>query len=154
VNLNSELQIYRGVLPHWRLEGSVYFVTWSLAVNQPVLSPVERDIVKSTLFHFEGVRYIIYAYVVMDDHVHLLVQPLIDWQLEKLVQSWKRFSAARIKENSGREIPIWEHEYMDRIIRDEKEFLQKANYILTNPVRRWPEVVDYPWVGLGSEGEP
>jgi hypothetical protein len=41
---------------------------------------------------------------------------------------------------------VWQDEYFDRIIRDDKEFGQKAEYIVGNPRKRWPTVQEYPWV--------
>ena len=137
--MSAELTNYRRRLPHWRLEGCVYFVTWRLHPAQPSLKAAERDLVKSTLLHFEKSRYLISAYVVMDDHIHLLVQPLEDWKLERLVQSWKHYSSSGMVKQYGRRLPVWQDEYMDRIIRNEQEFNEKANYILTNPARRWPK---------------
>lgn len=38
-------------------------------------------------------------------------------------------------------------EYFDRIVRDEAELLEKAQYIINNPFKVWPEIEEYPWVG-------
>ncbi len=149
--MNSELYKYRGVLPHWRLQGSVYFVTWSLLQGQADFAPDERTMIQSALFFFDGQRYKVNAFVVMNDHIHVLVLPFDEHPLEKIVQSWKTFTSGEMRKRSGRPLPIWKHEYMDRIVRDEAEYLKFANYILTNPVRRWPEVTDYTWVGLGAD---
>jgi hypothetical protein len=40
---------------------------------------------------------------------------------------------------------IWQDEYFDRIIRDDKEFVQKREYIIANPWKRWPEIENYSW---------
>ena len=100
--------------------------------------------IMSALRHFDGSRYELYAYVVMDDHVHALVEPLEDYRLQKLVHSWKSFTAHNLRRDSSRR--VWQEEYFDRIVRDEKEFLDKAQYILNNPLKRWPEMEGYPWV--------
>ena len=42
--------------------------------------------------------------------------------------------------------------YFDRIIRDERELIEKASYILNNPVKRWPEMEEYEWVCVGESG--
>ncbi len=149
--MNSDLTIYRRHFPHWRLEGSVYFVTWSLSNSQHELTPEERDLIQTALFRFDGVRYRLNAYVVMNDHVHILVLPHEAWPLERLVQRWKTYTSGEMRKRFGRILPIWKREYMDRIVRDEAEYLKFANYILTNPVRRWPEAGEYKWVGLGKE---
>jgi hypothetical protein len=41
---------------------------------------------------------------------------------------------------------VWQHEYFDRIVRDEKEFGQKLHYIVLNPWKRWPDIQHYPWL--------
>ena len=67
--------VYRRNLPHWRLKGALYFVTWRVHRSQSILQPGEGDIVVSALWYFEGSRYELHAYVVMDDHVHVIVWP-------------------------------------------------------------------------------
>ena len=96
----------------------------------------------SALRHFDGSRYELYACVVMDDHVHALVKPREDYRLQKLVHSWKSFTAHKLRRDSSRR--LWQEEYFDRIVRDAKEFLDKAQYILNNPLKRWPEMEGYP----------
>lgn len=137
-------------MPHWRLAGSVYFVTWRLASSQARLNDEERRVTMSAIRHFDGSRYELYACVVMDDHVHVLIKPLESYRLQQLVHSWKSFTGHKFRQDYGRKAPIWQEEYFDRIVRDEKEFLDKAQYILNNPLKRWPEVEDYPWVWVNS----
>ncbi len=146
--MNDELIQYRRRLPHWRLVGSVYFVTWILHKSQSALVPAEKDLIRDSLLHFDKVRYQLSVYVIMDDHVHLLVQPLDEWRLEKNVQGWKRHTSTALSRHFGRTLPVWQDEYMDRIIRNEMEFIEKANYILTNSQRRWPDIKEYRWVGI------
>jgi putative transposase len=142
----EELVIYRRRMPHWRLAGSVYFVTWRLASFQGELTSEERGLIMSTLRHFEGLRYELYAFVIMQDHVHVLIKPFKKYRVQDLIHSWKSFTAHKFRRDYGRRVPIWQEEYFDRIVRDEKEFLDKTQYILNNPLKRWPEVEDYPWV--------
>jgi REP element-mobilizing transposase RayT len=146
----AELTIYRRKLPHWRLPGSVYFVTWRLAKDQPRLSPEERTVVVTAIKHFEHQRYELPAYVVMDDHVHVLVLPLKGLELHRILHSWKSLAAKRLAKDWGRTTPVWQREYFDRIVRDDEELMQKAQYILGNPLKRWPSIQEYPWLGFGS----
>lgn len=136
---------YRRNLPHWRLTGAVYFVTWRIHSGQSDLKPAERDLVASGLLHFNAQRYRLYAYVVMNDHVHVLVQPLAGHSLESIVQSWKSFTARVLQKAFGRIGAIWQREYFDRIVRDEDEFWEKVNYMMNNPLKRWPGTQDYVW---------
>jgi len=136
---------YRLQLPHWRLEGSCYFVTFRVHWSQPELGFEERTLVEKSVLFGDGKRHHIDAHVVMNDHVHVLVRPLAG-ELETLVHSWKSFSANRLQRLFGRRGAVWQREYFDRVVRDEAEWLEKMAYIAGNPVKRWPGVVDYPWV--------
>jgi putative transposase len=81
-----------------------------------------------TLGHYQP-----HNFVVMANHVHLLITPLVP--VSKLMQSLKRFAARefnRILGVSGQ--PFWQDESYDRLVRDEIEFERIANYIEMNPV--------------------
>lgn len=127
------------------------FVTWRLHKNQNPLAPEERGHVVSTLQHFNSIRYELFAYVVMNDHVHALVRPFDGHRLEAILHSWKSFSATQCRRESHRAGPVWQDESFDRIVRDEDEFWKKVAYILDNPRRRWPEIRDYTWAWLAPE---
>jgi REP element-mobilizing transposase RayT len=150
----KDLVIYRRRLPHWRLDGSVYFVTWRLAPNQADLTADERGELMSALKHFDGHRFELYAGVVMHDHVHVLVKPLGKHRLQELLHSWKSFTAHKFRQDYGRKPPVWQDEYLDRIVRDAQEFLDKAQYVLNNPLKTWPELEDYPWVWVKEDLTP
>jgi len=150
----EDLVIYRRRMPHWRLPGSVYFVTWRLTFSQPELTPGERAVIMSALQHFDDNKYELYASVVMDNHVHALLRPLDKYRLQDIIHSWKSFTAHKFQKECSREVPIWQEDYFDRIVRDEKEFLDKAQYILNNPLKRWPEVENYPWVWVKQNLNP
>jgi type I restriction enzyme R subunit len=101
-------------------------------------------LVTEALKHFDGQRYQLGAYVVMNDHVHVLVTPLARNALKDILHSWKSFTAHQIRHKSvGR---LWQDEYFDRIVRDEKEFVEKLRYVVGNPWKRWPHLEAYPWV--------
>jgi len=89
----EKLVKYRRRLPHWRLKGSIYFVTWRSQKMQPHLTPGERSLVVSALKYFDLQRYELLAYVVMPDHVHVLVQPLDDYAFQDIVRSWKSYAS-------------------------------------------------------------
>ncbi|MDR3515966.1 MAG: transposase [Azospirillaceae bacterium] len=137
--------VYHRRLPHIRVDGSVYFVTWRVQKDQPALSENERDGVVMALRHFDTIRYALHAYVVMDDHVHVLVQPTPDHRLEDIMRSWKSFTANRMQRGKTRQGTIWQDEYFDRIIRNDAEYNEKQDYILNNPYQRWPDLDAYPW---------
>jgi len=146
VTHSEEVSIYRRKLPHWRQAEAVYFVTWRLHPEQPELSPDERTIVVDALEHFRKQRYELFAYVVMNDHIHGLVKPIDEHSLQSILHSWKSFTAYRLQRQFGRQGAVWQDEYFDRIVRDEADFFEKTEYILNNPRKRWHEIEDYKWV--------
>ncbi len=147
---SDSLSVYRRRLPHWRKQGATYFVTWRLNPLQADLETKERELVLRSLRHFDDQRYEMLAYVVMNDHVHTLVTPWEAHPLEAIVHGWKSYTANQMRRVYQRHGRIWQDEYFDRLIRDEHELLQTVGYILNNPMRRWPDWKDYPWVGLRS----
>jgi REP element-mobilizing transposase RayT len=96
--------------------------------------------------YFDGERYDLVAYVVMPNHVHLLIKTYEGFPLSKVLHSWKSFSAHKIIKHleicgrdarapGGRDSKIWQNEYFDRFIRDERHFSQTIAYIYENPVK-------------------
>lgn len=78
--------------------------------------------------------YDLHAYVVMANHVHLLVQPHV--APSKLLQSVKGFSAREANKALNRTgEPFWQTESHDHWVRDEVEFERVRRYIENNPVR-------------------
>src|SRR5689334_18550936 len=66
-------------LHHWLDSGH-----GSCLLRQPACS----RIVQGALHHFDGERYALDGYVVMPNHVHLLVAPHEDWPLSKVFHTW------------------------------------------------------------------
>lgn len=144
--MTAHIHFFRRNLPHFRIDGAVYFITWRLHPARADLSEKERDDITAALRRFDGLRYRLHGYVVMNDHVHVLVEPVAPWALQKILHSWKSFSAHTLQRSHGRRGCIWQDESFDRIIRDEAEYAEKRAYILSNPIRRWPDLSGYRWV--------
>jgi len=165
--IGPSLQRTRRNLPHWQVGGSTYFITFHLKGSraarpggtsfQPVLAPKERQVVRECILHWHGVKWHVHALTVMPDHVHVLAMPLEEsreqWHsLSGILHSIKRQSARAINRLQSRQGPLWQDESFDRIVRDEKEFDEKASYILGNAVKAG--LVEDGWVydGFWCEG--
>jgi hypothetical protein len=99
-------------------------------------------------------RYRLIGYAVMNDHVHVVVEPSMGYDLTAIVQSWKSYTTIRVLRSFGRKGRIWQREYFDRVIRDDEELRNRLAYILGNPGTRWPDIEDYSWVWVeGESGE-
>ena len=142
----ANFHIYHGNLPHWRQSGVTYWVAWNLCPEIGLLEPEERTLVQTALEFFSGQRYELSAYVIMDNHVHLLVYPFENHTLESLVHSWKSFTASQLQKRFGRRNAIWQRESYDHIIRSEVDYQEKLRYMMRNPFDRWPEIESYQWM--------
>ena len=91
------------------------------------------EIVADTLRHFEGERVAMISFVIMPNHVHALFVQNPLWPLEKLLQSWKRFTTREINKLLDRAGNLWQRDYFDRLVRDEKHFANCIRYIRRNP---------------------
>jgi REP element-mobilizing transposase RayT len=98
----NEISVYRRRLPHWRMDGVTYFVTWRLRRDQAPLTEAERGIATDTIRFFDGQRYHLFSYVVMDDHVHAVVEPKEGHELQQIMKSWKEFTTTSLHKATGR----------------------------------------------------
>src|SRR2546423_3841456 len=89
--------------------------------------------VEDALKHFDGERYHLDSFVVMPNHVHLLVQPLSENSLGDILKSWKRYTARAINQVLGRTGTLWMEESFDRIVRDWDALVRYRDYIASNP---------------------
>jgi putative transposase len=93
------------------------------------------EIVAEALRYFDGQRLAIMSAVVMPNHVHALFVQNANWPLEKLLRSWKSFSSRKINSLLGRNGSLWQRDYFDRLIRDQKHFANCVRYIRRNPAK-------------------
>ncbi len=140
-------------LPHWEQPGAVYYITFAVADGVSVcLSDAPAvDILVEALHHDDGRRYELRAYVVMPDHVHMILMPLRRGKgtvpLSEIMKALKGATAHRMNAALGRRGRLWQDESYDRIIRDAKEHRQKLRYIQNNPVRAGlvDRADEWPW---------
>ena len=90
-------------------------------------------IVEQALRHFDGDRYWLGRYVIMPNHVHLLVRPIMGHDLSGILHSWKTFTAREINKRTGQTGQLWQHESFDHLVREEHELDKFSSYIAENP---------------------
>jgi carbamoylphosphate synthase large subunit/REP element-mobilizing transposase RayT len=90
-------------------------------------------IVVESMRHFDRQRYVLDAFVVMPNHVHVLVQLAKNQSLSDILHSWKSFSAKEINRVLGRTGSVWQEESYDRIVRDFEGLTRYRDYIGRNP---------------------
>ncbi len=90
-------------------------------------------IVENSILFGAQTRYDLFAFVVMSNHVHVLLTP--HWPLEKITQGIKGFTAKQInKMHNAQNRIFWQSESYDHWPRDDDEFYRIIDYIERNPV--------------------
>lgn len=148
---------------------ATYFVTFTIVDWVDLLSrKVYRDIV------IESLRYCVlhkglnvFSYVIMTNHVHLIIQSGAEYSLSDIIRDFKKFTSKQFLEiikkepESRREwllnrfafnaaqhsrnsnYQVWTHENHAIEIKSRHFFEQKNNYIVQNPVRAgWVDNAD------------
>ena len=90
---------------------------------------------RETLLKWNGKRYRLIAWVIMPNHVHLLIETMEEYPLSDVMHSIKSYTAHqanRILERKGR---FWSVESFDRYIRDARHFRNTVGYIENNSVK-------------------
>jgi REP element-mobilizing transposase RayT len=95
--------------------------------------PELARIVANNLHYFDQKRYHLGDFVVMPNHVHLLVCFLGATELEAQCYSWKKYTGGRINESLGRKGRFWQEESFDHLVRSPEQFEYLRGYIARNP---------------------
>ena len=124
-------------LRRYHHSGQSHFVTFSCYHHFALLEREKhRDMVVAALEHARRkYRFRVHGFVVMLDHVHLLVSEPERALLANAMQSFKISSSKRTA-GAHRRSTLWQPRYYDRNIRDAEEFAEKLDYIHNNPGKR------------------
>jgi REP element-mobilizing transposase RayT len=96
--------------------------------------PAIATIAEGALRFFDGQRYELGAWVIMPNHLHVLVD-VWDTPLSGMIKSWKAFVARESNKILGRHGAFWEREYLDTVVSDEAHWRRAVRYIVNNPVK-------------------
>lgn len=131
-----------------------HFLTFSCYHRQPYFSsPLIRDLFLSSLEQTRHkYEFRVYGFVVMPEHIHMLVsEPRIEL-LATALQALK-ISVCRRATGGGwtHEPPFWQKRYYDRNVRDHDEFVHYLRYLHRNPVSRGlcAKAEEWPWSSFG-----
>ena len=138
------------MLGHHYSESRAYHIAWGthqrrkLLVSNALASEVRR------ILEEEAVRTLtdLYAYCVMPDHVHVLLQPN-GGDLIRYVQAVKGKTTRIYWKLGGGSGKLWQRGFHDHILRREESLHGIAQYILANPVRAGltDDIAAYPFSG-------
>lgn len=91
------------------------------------------ELVAESLSFFHGLRVLTGDFVVMPNHVHVLMRPLAGYELEDVLQSIKSFTASKINKRESCDGSLWMRGSYDHIVRDSEQLLAFQRYIHANP---------------------
>lgn len=149
-------------LPRLALAGHPHHVLQRGASRLPIfVDDVDRQAYLDALREAAAtLRVAVHGYVLMDDHVHLLLTPPEDATLGRLMQSLGRRYVAGFNRRHGRTGSPWEGRFRATIVEPEPHLLGCLRYIEQNPVRagRVAHAGDWPWSSaahhLGRRRDP
>jgi putative transposase len=138
-------------LVRFQQSGQSHFVTFSCFDRQPYFAvPDTYDLfvqcLEDTRRHFD---MCIYGYVVMPEHVHLLLSEPPQAKLADAIHYLKLSFAKRLRSRrrAAKSGTFWQKRYYDRNVRDYREFTIKLRYLHRNPVKRGlvQSALDWTW---------
>jgi putative DNA methylase len=91
-------------------------------------------LVQASLLAFDGLRYQLFAWVIMPNHTHSLFTPSATWSLARIMHAHKSYTAHEANRILTRTGQFWMNEYFDRYIRNLEHFENTVRYIENNPV--------------------
>jgi putative transposase len=145
-------------LKRFQQSGQTHFVTFCCYHRRSLFTdaPAKRIFELALERVRRSYRLFVYGYVVMPEHVHLLMSEPQRMTLADALKSLKQGVSLRLIGDADH---FWQKRYYDRNVRDHEEFVEKLRYIHRNPVKRGlcakPE--DWEWSSFrhyatGAEG--
>jgi putative transposase len=131
----------------------VFFVTTNTSMGRRLLQSERNatlliDVLRSNV---ATGKFQLHDFVIMPDHLHLLMTLPGDVTIEKAIQLIKGGFSYRLKKDFGYRGEVWQCGFSDVRIRDGQSFSQHRAYIAQNPVKaglvdsaeNWPYCYSY-----------
>ena len=95
--------------------------------------PECAQIVADAFHFFDGERYDLSSFVIMPNHVHVLFQLRVGWEIEDVSHSLKSYTANEMNKVLGRQGTVWQREGFDHLLRGVPHLDRCLSYIQNNP---------------------
>ena len=111
----------------------LFFVTTNTIQRLPIFRrETTAKLLIDTLAHYRDAgKFLLHEFVVMPDHVHLLLTPANALSLERVMQFIKGGFSYRLDKRGA----VWQPSFTNHRIRDWEDYDQHREYIRMNPVR-------------------
>ena len=111
----------------------VFFVTSITIQRIPIFrrETTARLLIETLAHYRDQQRFLLHEFVIMPDHIHLLLTPAEEISLERAMQFIKGGFSYRLKERGS----VWQPSFTNHRIRDWEDYERHREYIRVNPVR-------------------
>jgi len=147
--------------PHLYLDHTFYTITGSILYGKAFLRPDwAKELLRKKMTELiREYQFLSYAWVILDDHYHILIKTCVGRDLAKLMRRLHAITSLHMNRREGclgRQ--VW-YSYWDTCMRNERDIWTHFNYIHNNPIkhgyaRKW---ADWPYSSYGryleSKGE-
>ena len=126
-----------GFMPLAPQELRTFFITAATWGRRPIFraEPMARLFLDTLQRYRAQHKFLLHEFVVMPDHVHLLLTPAPEVPMEKAVQLIKGGSSFRVKKELNSNLEVWATGYTEHRVKDAADYQKHAAYIRENPVR-------------------
>ena len=129
------------------LENYCYFITTNTENRENAFKDKKaiKIIIEDLEFYRKKFNFKLHAFVIMPNHIHLLITPFEKGDISKIMHNFKSHTSQVINEVLDRNKRLWQEGFYEHAIRDEFDFKRKVNYIHKNPLMAGivKEVADY-----------
>jgi putative transposase len=144
-------------VPHFHIEGHIYYITTVVYDRLPIFTCPSfiTPLYDSLNYYRHKQEFKLLGYVIMPDHIHLILWPFGQATVSEIMRDYKKFTSRRIIrqaeveqmgawtaafEQAGQQTgrsrnKVWQDSYWDVNIYTERFLRQKLNYVHRNPVR-------------------
>ena len=99
--------------------------------------PDWAEMVERKIFEYRDKgEYLVHRYVVMPDHLHVILTPGPKTTLERAMQLIKGGSSHDIGASFSTKFPVWQPGFSEHLIRDQADYDSHVRYIDMNPVKQ------------------
>jgi putative transposase len=144
------------------VQNAVVFITTVVSMREPAFAnQAYVEMLRETLRTTKQLHpFVMIAYVILPDHLHLLIRPTGASNFSQIMHSVKSYFSHSYKAKMGIEgrLKFWQKRFHDHIIRDEADLEAHIHYIHYNPVKHgyvshpedWPHSSFGEWKARGA----
>ena len=131
--------------------GNVYFISAVTADRAPILLN-HASLFKDALLKYSQTNAaIIFAYAILPDHFHLMIDSG-NRDLSKFMQQVKLSFSKRYRQSTGHSGSVWQRRFWDHVIRNQTDFNNHIDYIHYNAVKHGYASSPFEWEHSSASG--